>query len=75
MLQAAVDSLRQQLDSAKPASGYRPELGLGTAEELRALAENMLAQGSSPEKVVDALRERGAPAVWADSIVRQIKLQ
>ncbi|MFI9410542.1 hypothetical protein [Nocardia gamkensis] len=75
MLQAAVDSLRGQLAAAKPASGYRPEPGLGTADELRTLAENMLAQGSGPEKVVDALRERGAPAVWADSIVRSINSQ
>jgi nucleoside 2-deoxyribosyltransferase len=75
MLQAAVDSLRRQLAAAEPTPGYRPELGLGTADELETLAQNMLAQGSSPEAVVEALRERGAPAVWAESVVRSINSQ
>lgn len=70
MLQASVDSLRQQLDSfsTQPA-GYRAELGLATADQLRHLASTLLRGGSPTADVVETLRSRGAPRVWAISIV------
>jgi hypothetical protein len=71
MLQASVDSLRRQLEPAA-LPGYQADRGLGTADELRTLAEDLIASGSGSESVVEALRARGAPHVWASEIVREL---
>lgn len=74
MLQASIDSLRQQIESSEP-SGYRPELGLGTAEELRFLARALIESGHTSVSAIEALRARGAPRVWATEIVESLRAE
>lgn len=70
MLQSSIDSLR--VEQATFAGLAPREMGVATARELKADATTLLADGLAPDRVVEALRARGAPTVWAEHVVHQL---
>jgi len=73
MLQASVDSLRSQLQPGAKLSEFRRDSVLPPADELEALAAALLMDGVDQGVVIEQLRTRGAPMVWATAVVDRLK--
>jgi len=72
MLQASVDSLRSQLQPGPLAPEFSADAALPSATVLRELASRLVEEGAAPERVVEQLRARGAPKLWAASLVEKL---
>jgi len=74
MLHASIDSLRQEVSAPRSPTPNVPDSQLG-ADGLVDLATALLVRGFSKREVVDELRARGAPGLWATHTVDQLRSQ